>query len=293
MTGLLSVVCTPIGNLDDLSPRAAAALRRADAVLAEDTRHSAPLLAAAASNAPLFSCHQHNEEERAVWACEQLRQGKNLAVISDAGAPSISDPGGRLVAAVVDAGLPIEVVPGPSAVIAALMGAGLIATRFTFVGFLPQKQKSRLEILSHVAAGGFAAVLFEAPQRTLDTLVDLHKVFGNRRVVVARELTKKFETFHRGVLDADSSHILQPPFVDKGEIVIVVEAGPEKSLLDEHETEDAVQKILDDNSKKPKEKAKLLASLWRISPNEAYQRLLTHTQERASGESQDKTDAGG
>ena len=137
--GRLVVVGTPLGNLGDLSPRATLALQTADLILAEDTRHSRPLLDAAGATAKTLSCHQHNEEERVHVVLERIVAGERVVLISDAGAPAVSDPGGRIVAAIVAAGELVEVVPGPSAPIAALMGAGLDTTRFTFFGFLPRK----------------------------------------------------------------------------------------------------------------------------------------------------------
>lgn len=269
MTGVLRVVATPIGNLQDLSPRAAEALRTSALVLAEDTRRARILVDHVGSAAKLVSCHQHNEPERAAVAIERLRAGDDVAFVSDAGAPSVSDPGGRLVDAVAHAGLPVEVVPGPSALVAALMGAGLAAPRFAFVGFLPRRSGARRAVLSRVDPS-FGVVLFEAPGRVESTLSDLHEVLGPRRLVVARELTKRFETFHRGVLGGE----LSPPLVEKGEVVIVVEAGAEGEAAPRPpsaaERAAQVETLAHDATLRPRDKAKAIAKALGISTKEAY-----------------------
>ncbi len=267
--GRLLVVATPIGNLGDLSPRAADALRGAAVVLAEDTRRTRPLLEHVGSSAKLVSCHQHNEEQRVPLVLGRVGSGDDVALVTDAGAPGISDPGGRLVAAVVEAGAAVEVVPGPSAVIAALMGAGLVSHRFAFLGFLPRRAGARREILRQ-ASGALALVIFEAPGRVEETLRALAEELGGRRVVVGRELTKHFETFHRGVLGGP----LEPPLVDKGEAVIVVEAGDASAERPQQDAAVVVCKARADESLTPKQRAKQVAKALGISPREAYARLL-------------------
>lgn len=268
MTGRLRVVATPIGNLGDLSPRAAEALREAAVVLAEDTRRTRPLLEHAGSSAKLVSCHQHNEESRLPLVMERLAAGDDVALVSDAGAPGVSDPGGRLVAAVIEAGGAVEVVPGPSALVGALMGAGLVSHRFAFVGFLPRRAGARREVLRQVSPS-LALVMFEAPGRVEETLGFLAAELGGRRVVVARELTKRFETFHRGVLGG----ALEPPLVDKGEAVIVVEAGEAAESGPALDAGALVDKARADASLTPRERAKKVAKALGISPREAYARL--------------------
>ncbi len=276
MAEKLKVVATPIGNLDDLSPRARDALVKAAVVLAEDTRHSRPLLDRIGSHAKLVSCHQHNELERVDLVIERLAAGASVALISDAGAPSVSDPGGRLVEAVVARGYEVEVLPGPSAVVAALMGAGLDASRFAFLGFLPKKGGARAAHVESAVRAGLSLVIYEAPGRVMETLDDLHASCGPRRVVVGRELTKKFETFHRGVLGGP----LTPPLVDKGEAVIIVEIvdGPAKGTVDPSDTA-AVATAVDDarhEDAPPKERAKRLAKQLGISTKEAYALVAQH-----------------
>ena len=224
MAGVLKIVCTPIGNLGDISLRAIETLKSSTIILAENTAHSRKLLSALhieLKNIQLLSCGQHEEENRIPLVLDRLGKGDVISLISDAGAPIISDPGGRLVEAVIAADHPIEVIPGPSAVIAALMGAGLITTRFAFLGFLAKKGKERERLVKNASTAGLALVIYESPHRVEKTLADLCKWCGPKRVVVARELTKQFETFHRGILGQE----LSPLFVEKGEAVIVVEGG--------------------------------------------------------------------
>lgn len=266
MSGVLHIIATPIGNLGDLSPRAAEVLRVVPFVLAEDTRRARVLLEHVGGQGRLLSCHQHNERARAEWAIDTLRSGASLAFVSDAGAPSVSDPGGRLVEAVAASGLSLEVIPGASAVIAALMGAGVDVTRFAFLGFLPRRAGARRALLSRVDPG-FALVIFEAPARVAATLEALASELGPRRVVVARELTKRFETFHRGTL----GEALSPPLVERGELVIVVEGGGEHAC-----GEGSVVSASDDVPAvfaSPRERAKFWAKRWGISTREAYERL--------------------
>lgn len=266
MSGTLRIVATPIGNVGDMPPRAVEALSSAAIVLAEDTRKSRPLLERLGVTTKLVSCHAHNELERLSLVVEHLEQGGSVALITDAGAPSVSDPGGRLTDAVVAAGFSIEVFPGASAVTAALMGAGLDLSRYVFLGFISRKGGKRDDALAKAASTGFGIVLFEAANRVLATLDDLHDALGPRRFAVARELTKLHETFHRGVL----GEALHPAWVDKGEAVIVVEAGePAEAVA----ADEAVARVLADRSRPPKVRAKELAKLLGISTREAYERV--------------------
>ena len=252
LPGTLRVVATPIGNLADLSPRAAEALRSADVILCEDTRHSRPLLDRAGASGRAVSCHAHNERERIDDVVAALERGEQEALITDAGAPALSDPGGRIVEAVAARGLRVEVVPGPSALVAALMGAGIDTARFAFLGFLPRRGRARRALLADVVRAGFATVLYESPTRVQETLNDLHEALGARRVVVARELTKLHETFHRGTLGGE----LVPPLVVKGEVVIVVEAADAQAAVEEID----VAATARDTTLSPKERARRIAA---------------------------------
>src|SRR3954471_21504270 len=196
-TGTLYVVSTPIGNMGDFSFRAVEVLRAVALILAEDTRHSRPLLDRYEIRTPVASYHEHNEAKSTPRLVQRLLAGEDVALISDAGTPLISDPGGRLVSAAVDAGVRVVPIPGASAVLAALTGSGLDTERFTFVGFLPRKGKERTTTLAQVVSSPCTTVLYEAPARVADSLRDLASAAGDgaRPVVVARELTKQFEEF--------------------------------------------------------------------------------------------------
>ena len=272
----LTVVATPIGNLGDLSDRAKQVLKDADVVCAEDTRHTKPLLDRIGATKPrLLSVHAHNERERAPEIVALLVEGKKVCFVSDAGCPGVSDPGGRVVEAVVEAGHDVEVIPGASALTAALMGAGVDVARFGFVGFLPRKGKEREALVKGCIHGGLGVVVYEAANRTADLLEDLFEWCGPRRVVVARELTKIHETFHRGVLGQP----LHPALVDKGEVVVVVEAGEPRP---EAKTSIDLATLAGDPTLTPKEKARQLAQAQGISVREAYARLQASTSQ-ASG----------
>lgn len=224
--GALVLVGTPIGNLGDLSPRAAEALASADAVCCEDTRRTGRLLSLAGiERRPFVVVNEHTEAREVPRVLARLERGERVALVSDAGMPGISDPGERLVAAAVAAGYAVEVVPGPSAALAALVVSGLPAGRFVFEGFLPRKGSGRSERLAAVAAEPRTTVLYEAPHRLARTLGDLAAACGpDRRVAVARELTKLHEQVWRGTLAGAVAWVAErePP----GEIVVVVEGAP-------------------------------------------------------------------
>ena len=240
-SGVLYLVSTPIGNLGDMSHRAVEVLSSAALVIAEDTRHSRRLLDHYSIATPLNSYHEHNEAKETPRLIARLQRGDSIALISDAGTPLISDPGSRLVDAAVAAGLPVVPIPGPSAVMAALVGSGMSLERFTFFGFLPRKGKERTETIADIVASRVTSVLFESPNRvgaTLDALVEAGA--GERAAVVARELTKQFEEFKRGSV-AELSSVYRE--VDpKGEVVLVI-AGAEKRVVTEHELDDAASEL--------------------------------------------------
>lgn len=233
MSAALVLVGTPIGNLGDLSPRAVEALATADAICCEDTRRTGRLLAHAGIERPtLVMINDHNESARRAEIVRRLDQGQRVAVVTDAGMPGVSDPGERLVAAAVAAGHVVEVVPGPSAGISALVASGLPAGRFCFEGFLPRKGSGRTERLATVAAERRTTVLYEAPHRLARTLVDLEAAAGpHRRVAVARELTKLHEEVWRGTLGEAVTWAAETP--PRGEIVIVLDAAPAPAAPDD------------------------------------------------------------
>lgn len=225
--GRLYVVATPIGNRDDLSARAIATLQRVDAIACEDTRHSAPLLSAIGSRARFYALHDHNEQ----GACEPLLAllagGADLALISDAGTPLISDPGFRLVQKAAAAGFQVLPIPGPSALIAALSVAGLPSDRFSFEGFLPAKSAARRSAFAALADDPRTLIWFEAPHRIAASLADAVVVFGaERQAVIARELTKTFETVLRGSLAELAARVDADANQQRGEIVLLIAGAP-------------------------------------------------------------------
>lgn len=225
-SGALVVVATPIGNLGDLSPRAVEALAAADVVACEDTRHTRKLLThAGVAGRALVAVHDHNEAAATRSVVERVERGERVALVTDAGTPGIADPGARLVAAVAAAGLAVEVVPGPTAAVAALVVSGLPTQRFSFEGFLPRKGPERAERLAAVAAERRTTVLYEAPHRLRATVADLARTCGPaRRVALARELTKLHEEVWRGTLGGAVDHVegREP----RGEYVVVVDGAP-------------------------------------------------------------------
>ncbi|HLA91707.1 MAG TPA: 16S rRNA (cytidine(1402)-2'-O)-methyltransferase [Gemmatimonadaceae bacterium] len=232
--GTLYLVSTPIGNLGDLSPRAVETLRTVDAVLAEDTRHSRPLLERHGVRTPLVAHHEHNEAKTTPRLVARLATGESLALIADAGTPLLSDPGARLVRAAIAAGVRVSAVPGPSALLAALVGSGIPADRFTFFGFLPRKGRERAEAVAAIAALAHAAVLYEAAPRVAATLGALAAAgAGAREAVLARELTKQFEEYRRGTVASLAASAREA--APRGEVVLVIAgaepAGPDESLL--------------------------------------------------------------
>lgn len=226
--GTLHVVATPIGNLGDLSPRALETLKRVDAICAEDTRHTRQLLAHFGLERPLLALHEHNEGDAAAPLVARLLAGDSLALVSDAGTPLVSDPGFRLVRAARAAGVRVSPVPGPSALVAALSAAGLPSDRFVFEGFLPAKAKARREHLQALAAEPRTMIFYESSHRIEETLADMAMAFGNDRpAVVARELTKLFETVLDGGLAGLVRRVREDANQRKGEFVVLVQGAPE------------------------------------------------------------------
>lgn len=226
--GVLHVVATPIGNLGDLSPRAAQVLGSVAAICAEDTRHTRQLLAQIGVSTPLLALHEHNEEALAPRLVERLRAGESLALVSDAGTPLVSDPGFRLVRAAREAGIRVSPVPGPCALVAALSVAGLPSDRFVFEGFAPAKAAARREWLAALAGEPRTLIFYESAHRVHAMLADAAAAFGgDRRAVVARELTKLFETVLDGTLDALVARVGSDADQRRGEFVVVVEGAGE------------------------------------------------------------------
>lgn len=224
MPGRLYVCSTPIGNLEDASARLLRILKEVDVVAAEDTRHTQKLLRHHLVRAKLISYHDQNERTQTRHLIERLKRGDRIALVSDSGTPSISDPGFQLVRACIEAGLPIEVVPGPTAAIAALVVSGLPTARFSFEGFLSKKEGERRRRLERIRSDDRTLVFYEAPGRVVATLRDILEVLGDRAAAIARELTKVHEEVLRGRISELLAAIEEGPL--KGEVVIVV-AGAE------------------------------------------------------------------
>jgi 16S rRNA (cytidine1402-2'-O)-methyltransferase len=217
---VLYLVATPIGNLGDITLRALETLKSVDKIAAEDTRHSGNLLRHFGVSKPLVSYHQHNEARRTAELIEELAAGRSVAVISDAGLPGISDPGRRLLRACIERGLPYTIVPGPSAVLTALVGSGFPAEAFYYGGFLPVKSGGRERDLLAAFARAETSVFFESPHRLVKSLAVCAEHFGERPICVARELTKQFEEYRIGpAADLLAHYVAHPP---KGEIVFLI-----------------------------------------------------------------------
>ncbi|MEY2853351.1 MAG: rRNA ((1402)-2-O)-methyltransferase, partial [Pseudomonadota bacterium] len=226
-SGRIDVVATPIGNIGDLSPRARTALAEADLIAAEDTRHTGALLKQFGIDRPLLSLHEHNETRRAAELVERAARGERIALVSDAGMPLISDPGFGLLRAAIDAGIAVQVIPGPSALLAALALSGLPADRFCFEGFLPAKAAARRERLRELAHEPRTLVFYESPHRVMESLQDMVEPFGaGRLAAVARELTKLHETVYRGTLESLLQIGREDSNFARGEISLVVAGHP-------------------------------------------------------------------
>ena len=221
MPGTLFVVATPIGNLEDITARALRVLRDVSLIAAEDTRRTAHLLARYAITTPTTSLHEHNESKKASALVERLQQGIDIALVSDAGTPTVSDPGRRLIRSAIEAGVRIESVPGPSAILAALAVSGLSTETFTFLGFPPTRAKDRNEWFKRLSATPDTFIFFEAPHRIRATLERLQQLVGDEQVVVARELTKVHEELVRGPISEVLVSLVRP----RGELTVVLRLG--------------------------------------------------------------------
>ncbi len=225
MRGKLFIIATPIGNLEDISARAVRTLREADRIACEDTRHTRRLLDHYGIDRPLLSFHEHNERDRTAELLERIDAGENIALVSDAGTPLISDPGYRLVEAAVQHRVDVVPIPGPSAVITALAASGLTTDSFYFGGFLPPKSGQRRRAMEAVTELECVLIFYEAPHRLLESLSDIEAVFGPRQVVVARELTKIHEEFARGTAAELLAEFSARESI-KGEITLLDRAPP-------------------------------------------------------------------
>ncbi|MEO7836059.1 MAG: 16S rRNA (cytidine(1402)-2'-O)-methyltransferase [Acidimicrobiales bacterium] len=261
MSGRLLVVATPIGNLGDLSPRATEALAGADVIACEDTRRTRRLLTyAGITGRPLLAVHDQNEGERVPRVLELLAQGRQVALVSDAGLPGVSDPGQHLVAEVIAAGHDVVVIPGPSAGVTALVGSGLPTARWVFEGFLPRKGGDRARRVAEVAAEHRTVVLYEAPHRVRRTVEDLSAACGpHRRVALARELTKLHEQVWRGGLGAAAAHLAASE--PRGEFTIVLDGAPDRPPASDEDVEAALTALLEDGESRRRAVDEVAAAL--------------------------------
>jgi 16S rRNA (cytidine1402-2'-O)-methyltransferase len=273
VAGTLYVVATPLGNLGDLSPRAADTLKRVAVVAAEDTRHSKPLLTHAGSHAELVSLHAHSSDRALERVVRILVDGRDVALITDAGTPAISDPGVELVAAARDRGIPIVTIPGPTAVAASLSVSGIGGDRYVFLGFLPRKGSDRRRLLVTAASSEWTVVLFESPNRVTQLLADLIEVCGpERQASVSRELTKVFEETRAGTLQELSDHYADAPV--RGEVTVVL-SGTGKARLEERPPDPVERaKALLEEGLSRKDVANRVAEETGISRNTAYRLVM-------------------
>ena len=273
MPGTLYVVATPLGNLGDLSSRCTEVLRTVPVVAAEDTRRTRGLLAHLGASPQLVSYHAHSDRKRLDTLLEILRGGRDMALVSDAGTPAVSDPGTDLVAAARDAGIAVVPIPGPSAVATALSATGFKGDRYLFLGFVPRKGGERTRLLARAAQEEWTVVLFEAPPRLADLLGDLAKVAPGRRAVVARELTKLHEEFRMGSVEELASYYSERP--PRGELTVVLEGtGTPREPPDRTENAREQASLLLAEGLSRREVVRRLSETLGLSRNDAYRLVM-------------------
>jgi 16S rRNA (cytidine1402-2'-O)-methyltransferase len=271
MVGILYVVATPIGNLEDITLRALRVLKEVNLIAAEDTRHTQKLLGHYDIRTPLTSYHEYNERTKARPLVERLLQGQNIALVTDAGVPAISDPGYRIVVEAIKAGIQVTPIPGASALTAVLSACGLPTDRFVFEGFLPPRKKERRDQLEALRGEMRTIVCFEAPHRLLESLQDIHELLGDREVVVAREVSKVYEEFLRG---------LTGELIDKlagreirGELTIVIKGSARAPAVSEEHLKADIRRLKREGMR-VKEIAELLGERYGYSKREIYRLAL-------------------
>jgi 16S rRNA (cytidine1402-2'-O)-methyltransferase len=274
MPGTLFVVATPIGNLEDVTARALRTLREVSVIAAEDTRRTSHLLARYAITTPTTSLHEHNEARKSASLIARLLRGDSIALVSDAGTPTISDPGQRVIRAAIDAGIRVEPVPGPNAAIAALAASGLPADSFAFLGFPPARSKARTVWFERARDIGGTVVFYEAPHRIRRTLQELQEVVGDCEVAVFRELTKLHEESVRGPISA----VLAAAWMDSGEFTVVAEIGLPTDMRDSRPVEPGqvlaeFDQLTNYRSLSRREAAAEIARRHHIRPNAVYRIL--------------------
>ena len=277
LTGILYIVATPIGNLQDITQRALDTFAQVDLIAAEDTRHSGLLLSHYGIKKPFFALHDHNEQEKAHILVEKLKQGSNIALISDAGTPLISDPGFHLVRQCREAGIRVVPLPGACAAITALCASGIASDRFCFEGFLPAKSKARKDKLENIVEEDRTLIFYESTHRILDTLEDMQSVLGEERyIVLAREITKTWETITGNTIKNLREWLLEDANRTKGEMVLIVEGKPKSDNNDEISSQAVKALELIAEELPLKKAAAIVAELYGYKKNALYQFGLAH-----------------
>ena len=278
-TGILYIVATPIGNLQDITQRALDTFAQVDLIAAEDTRHSGLLLNHYGIKKPFFALHDHNEQQKADLLVEKLQQGTNIALISDAGTPLISDPGFHLVRKCRQAGLKVVPLPGACAAITALCASGIASDRFCFEGFLPAKSKARKDKLQNIAEEDRTLIFYESTHRILNTLEDIETVLGaDRYMVLAREITKTWETISGDTVSNLHQWLAEDPNRTKGEMVLIIEGKPKEEDDDSFNPQAIKALTLIANELPLKKAAAIVAELYGYKKNALYQFGLDHFQ---------------
>jgi len=272
LTPELYIVSTPIGNLKDITIRALSILKNCDIIACEDTRVTRKLLSSyEIKSKNLISVHEYSSQQKLIFLIDKIKKGKSIALVSDAGTPIISDPGIKLVILAINNGIKITPIPGPSAVTASLVGSGLTSEKFLFVGFLPNKKNQRINELKKYKKVDFLLIFYESAKRIKKTIIDMFSVFGNRRCVIARELTKYYETFYRG--DLNKFKKIKKNL--KGEITIIISSavnGKNKSDI----SDDEIEKIILFAKKKlsTKDLSELLSIIYKQPKKFFYTKLI-------------------
>jgi 16S rRNA (cytidine1402-2'-O)-methyltransferase len=271
MSGVLYVVATPIGNLEDITLRALKILKEVDLIAAEDTRHTRILLDHYSIRTPLVSYHEHNEKTQALRLVERIKSGESLALVSDAGTPAISDPGYRLVVEALRAGIRVTPIPGASAAISAVSAGGLPSDRFVFEGFLPSKKGERERRLEDMRNESRTIVFYEAPHRLQESLAAARRILGNREVVVARELSKIHEEFLRGTIAEVAEKLAEKDI--RGEITVLVRGAQEGAQISREDLAREILRLLAEGAS-VKQISEELAERYRMPRREVYQLAL-------------------
>ena len=278
MSGKLFLCATPIGNLEDITFRVLRTLKKVDLIAAEDTRNSIKLLNHFDIHTPMTSYHEYNKIDKARTLIEKMQQGQNIALITDAGTPGISDPGEKLVAMCYESGIEVTSLPGPAACITALTLSGLSTRRFAFEAFLPSDKKERRAVLEELKDETRTIILYEAPHRLVKTLAELYEVLGNRRITLCRELTKRYETAFRSTLEELLTYYGKEE--PKGECVLVIEGRSRKEMEEEAQQEWSAMPLqehmayYENQGIARKEAMKLVAKDRGVGKRDIYQQLL-------------------